>query len=57
MPKPKAGETKSEFLNRCIPIVINEGKPQAQAVAICNSYWESREKAIKDFLKEIKKSS
>lgn len=42
MVSPTAGESKDEFLSRCIPVVINEGKPQEQAIAICNSYWENK---------------
>jgi len=36
MPKPKKGQTKSEFLDLCIPQVLEEGtaKNQKQAVAI-----------------------
>ena len=26
MPKPKAGETRKDFMMRCIPEVIKEGK-------------------------------
>jgi hypothetical protein len=37
---PSKGEQKDEFLNRCIPFVIKEGKESDQAVAICNSMWE-----------------
>jgi hypothetical protein len=38
--KPNAGESKNDFLGRCIPIVIREGKDQDQATAICYSYFE-----------------
>jgi Putative phage serine protease XkdF len=37
--EPTSGEPKDEFLPRCIKYVINEGKEEAQAVAICNSLW------------------
>ena len=36
---PRAGETEDEFISRCIPVVIGEGKDQDQAAAICYSYW------------------
>ena len=39
---PSAGETESEFISRCIPVVIGEGKDGDQAAAICYSYWEER---------------
>ena len=38
---PTKGERKDDFLPRCISYVINEGKDNAQAVAICNSIWEN----------------
>ena len=39
---PTAGESEEEFIGRCVPVLINEGKEQEQAVAICYSYWEDR---------------
>ena len=45
MPKPGKNEKKSDFIKRCIPIVISEGKKQDQATAICYSIWKrSKEK-------------
>jgi len=38
--EPSTGERKDDFLPRCISYVINEGKENEQAVAICNSIWE-----------------
>ena len=38
--EPSKGERKDDFLPRCISYVINEGKDNEQAVAICNSMWE-----------------
>jgi hypothetical protein len=43
MPTPSAGETEQDFMSRCIPILINEGKDQDQAVAICASMWAGKE--------------
>ena len=40
--KPKAGETREEYLEYCIPVEIKSGKDQDQAVAICKSMWENR---------------
>lgn len=37
---PSKGEQKDSFLPRCISYVVNEGKDNEQAVAICNSLWE-----------------
>lgn len=42
MPNPSENESRDDFLQRCIPQVIHEGKPRDQAVAICNSLWEQR---------------
>jgi hypothetical protein len=38
--EPSKGEHESDFLQRCIKYVIDEGKESEQAVAICNSLWE-----------------
>lgn len=40
MPKPTTGESKNDFLKRCIPQLIDEGRSQEQAVAICNSLYD-----------------
>jgi hypothetical protein len=39
--EPSAGESEEEFLNRCIPAMLEEGKPQDQAVAMCYSMYEN----------------
>mgnify|MGYP006268312007 CR=1 FL=1 len=36
----KPNEDESTFMQRCIKYVIDEGKPQEQAIAICTSMWE-----------------
>jgi hypothetical protein len=38
--EPNNGERQIDFIPRCISYVINEGKSNEQAVAICNSMWE-----------------
>jgi len=40
--EPNAGESQSDFMQRCVPIVIREGKETDQAVAICYSYFEGK---------------
>jgi hypothetical protein len=47
MPSPKENETRDEFLERCIPEIVGEGKPQMQAVAICSSLYSSGGKKSK----------
>ena len=42
MPTVTPKDTRERFLSRCIPLLIGEGKPQPQAVAICQSMWDSR---------------
>ena len=41
--EPRAGEDKDEFISRCIPVVLDEGYAEDQAIAICYSYWENKE--------------
>jgi hypothetical protein len=38
--KPKAGETKDDYLKYCIPAEINGGMEADQAAAVCYSYWD-----------------
>lgn len=40
MPTPNPGESRDDFVSRCIPIVIDEGTPQDQAEAVCFSIYE-----------------
>jgi hypothetical protein len=55
--EPNANESESEFVTRCIPILINEGKDSEQAVAICYSMYQDKTKmqkfAIQDEEKRI----
>jgi hypothetical protein len=46
---PTANETEEDFIGRCVPVLIGEGKDQEQAVAICYSYWEDRNKVQQSF--------
>ena len=38
--KPEAGETKDEFVSRCIGEEVSAGYDTPQAAAICYSYWD-----------------
>lgn len=40
MPQPKPGESKNDYLQRCIPQLIHEGRQQDQAIAICYSMYD-----------------
>jgi len=46
MPTPRAGESKDDFIERCIPVVLEDGTADDsdQAVAVCNSMWEQADK-------------
>ena len=45
--EPNKGEHESEFIPRCVKYVVDEGKDQEQAVAICYSLWENHFAATK----------
>src|SRR5688572_17067857 len=40
MPKPNKGESRKDYMARCVPVLIKEGKKQDQAVAICSSMFK-----------------
>lgn len=52
MPKPQPGESKGDFVRRCIPIVIKDGtaKDGKQAFAVCNSLFSEKAALTKDGL-------
>ena len=51
MPTPKKDEKKQDFINRCIPYIIeNEDKKPDQASAMCYSIWEESKKSKKKSL-------
>lgn len=44
MPKPHSGESKDDFMKRCMEqLVDEEGHERDQAYAICNSLWEEHD--------------
>jgi hypothetical protein len=47
MPNPKKNETEKEFVARCIPFLMKEGKPQKQAIAQCYSMFKQAKKNTK----------
>lgn len=49
----KSGETKNNFVSRCIKHEVNKGHEQQQAIAMCESMWISMRK-IEDRLTIIK---
>lgn len=40
MPKPKKGEKKQDYVSRCIPEVIGEGKPPKEAAGKCYGMFD-----------------
>lgn len=42
MPNPNMGESKNEFMKRCVPMVMEDGtaSDNDQAVAVCMAKWE-----------------
>ena len=41
--KPNPGESKNDYISRCIPYVLNEGASQEQAAGKCYGMWEGKE--------------
>ena len=46
MPKPKAGEDKEKFLQRCMSdeVMVSEYPEEEQRYAICNDLWDKRKR-------------
>lgn len=42
MPKRRKDEPKADYMKRCVPILMAEGKSNEQAVAICYSMAEEK---------------
>lgn len=53
MPEPGENESRDDFMERCIPMVLEDGTADdnEQAVAICNSMWEG--KSTRVFVKSV----
>lgn len=43
MPQPEPDESKNDYLKRCIPELIHEGREQKQSIAICLSIYDRRD--------------
>ncbi len=55
MPTPKSGENEQEFINRCIPILIDEGKDKEQASAICYSIYKQKNNMSETYQNTLEK--
>lgn len=42
MPSPDNYSDRGEWMAACVPVLIDEGREQDQAVAICSSMWDSK---------------
>ncbi len=52
MPVPQPGQTKDDFIEMCIPIVIEDGtaEDEEQAYAVCLSMWEQGRDAMSEII-------
>lgn len=50
VPSPRKEEEQQEFISRCIRFLVEEGREQEQAQAICYDQWRNRNKSIKQYL-------
>ncbi len=47
--KPHKGESQSDFMSRCVPDLMGDGKRENdQAVAACMNIWRNKDKAFSD---------
>jgi hypothetical protein len=54
MPEPKAGESQNNFIARCVPIVMDEGNTQDQALGKCYGIWrQSKKKSLIEISKKL----
>ena len=42
IPQPSSGQSENEYVSECIATLINEGKDQSQAAAICYENWRNQ---------------
>lgn len=56
--KPNSGESKNDYMGRCVPAMMEEGKDQDQAVAMCSSMFEEdkEEKKEQDWQEKFDKA-
>jgi hypothetical protein len=46
MPTPKAGESEKDYVARCVPVVMREGKTQEQALGKCYGMYRNAVKSL-----------
>ena len=52
--EPKSGETKDEFIGRCIGVEVSSGYDADQATAICISKWFETFSSIEDRIEQLR---
>lgn len=57
MPHPEIRETEKDFLHRCIPELIHEGRPRSQSIAVCFSIYRREGTEAKSPKPEKKKTN
>jgi hypothetical protein len=58
MPTPKPGEeTQAEWMDRCIPVVMNDGSAESdqQAIAMCGNMWDEANGPMKSLDASIRR--
>jgi len=45
MPQPNKNETESEYIGRCVRVVMGEGKSRQQALGKCYGMWKGAKDA------------
>lgn len=55
MPSVKKGESRNDYVGRCIPIVIKEGKTKDQAVGKCEGMYTQHVKEKNKRHRQLKK--
>jgi hypothetical protein len=40
--EPSSGESENDFISRCVPVLMGEGKTQDQALGACYGMWKQR---------------
>ena len=50
MPKPRSGESKSQFVTRCVSVRKDEHPTEKtdKSVAVCHAVWREHKKGGKD---------
>ena len=53
MPTPSSNESYDDWMERCVPELIDEGYESDQAAAICNSKWEEKASSLQKLYKKL----